>query len=91
MFPNTGFTRPDREAHVLRVGFLASRLEHHGVFVVASLVSPYASSRGLVRSLCRDFVEIYVATSLAECERGDVQGALRPGPPGRDHALHGPR
>jgi adenylylsulfate kinase len=73
IFP-TGFTRPERDQHIRRVGYIASRLEHHGVPVVASLVSPYPESRDFVRGLCRRFVEIYVATPLEECERRDVKG-----------------
>lgn len=74
IFPATGFTRPERDQHIRRVGWLASRLEHHGVFVIASLVSPYEDSRQFVRSLCRRFLEIYVSTSFEECERRDVKG-----------------
>jgi adenylylsulfate kinase len=70
----TGFSRGDRDAHVRRVGFLASRLEHHGVTVVCALISPYAEARQAVRELCDNFVEIYVATPLEECERRDVKG-----------------
>ncbi len=73
-FPQTGFTRPERDEHIRRVGFLASRLEHHGVFVVCALISPYEASRSYVRGLCRRFVEIHVSTPLAECERRDVKG-----------------
>jgi adenylyl-sulfate kinase len=69
-----GFLRADRDAHVRRVGFLASRLEYHGVTVVCALISPYADTRLHVRRLCRRFVEIHVATPLAECERRDVKG-----------------
>jgi 3'(2'), 5'-bisphosphate nucleotidase len=76
-FPGTGFTRADRDAHVQRVGHLASRLEAHGVTVVASLISPYRDSRALVRQGCRRFVEIHVATDLAECERRDPKGLYR--------------
>ena len=74
IFPNTGFTRPERDAHIRRVGFLAGRLEQHGVFVVASFVSPYRESRDFVRGLCRNFVEVHVSTPLEECERRDVKG-----------------
>ena len=70
----TGFSRADRDAHVRRVGFLASRLEHHGVTVVCALISPYAESRDFVRTLCRRFIEIHVSTPIAECERRDVKG-----------------
>jgi adenylylsulfate kinase len=74
IFPNTGFSRAERDAHVRRVGFLASRLEHHGIIVVCALISPYRESRASVRRLCRRFVEIYVSTPLHECERRDVKG-----------------
>ena len=73
MFPNTGFSRDERDAHVRRIGFVASRLEHHGVIVIAALISPFAESRAFVRGLCRNFVEIYVATPLDECERRDTK------------------
>jgi len=77
VFPNTGFTRAEREAHIRRVGFLASRLEHHGVTVVCALISPYAASREQVRAMCRRFLEVHVATPLGECERRDVKGLYK--------------
>lgn len=74
VFPGTGFTRAEREEHLRRTGYLASRLAAHRVTVVASLVSPYRESRDFIRKLCPGFVEIYVATPLEECERRDVKG-----------------
>jgi adenylylsulfate kinase len=74
VFPNTGFSKAERDAHVRRVGYLASRLEHHGVVVLASLVSPYREARDFVRGLCRTFIEVHVATPIEECERRDVKG-----------------
>ena len=74
IFPNTGFTKVERDTHIRRVGYLASRLEHNGVFVVASFVSPYRESRDFVRGLCRTFLEIHVATPIEECERRDSKG-----------------
>jgi adenylylsulfate kinase len=73
VFP-TGFSRSERDAHVRRAGYLASRLEFHGVTVIASFVSPDRESRDFVRSLCRNFVEVHVATPLEECERCDAKG-----------------
>ncbi len=74
LFPSTGFSRSERDAHIRRVGFVASRLEAHGVSVVASLVSPYEESRAFVRKLCRNYIEVFVATPLEECEQRDVKG-----------------
>jgi adenylylsulfate kinase len=74
VFPNTGFTREQREEHLRRTGYMASRLAAHGVTVVASFVSPYRESREFIRRHCPEFVEIYVSTPLEECERRDVKG-----------------
>lgn len=74
VFPNTGFSRAERNAHVKRVGYLASRLEHHGVTVVCAFISPYAAARDEVRRLCHNFLEVYVSTSIEECERRDAKG-----------------
>jgi adenylylsulfate kinase len=74
VFPSTGFTREEREEHLRRTGYMASRLAAHGVTVVASFVSPYRASREFIRKLCPGFAEIYVSTPLEECERRDVKG-----------------
>lgn len=74
LFPSTGFSREERNEHIKRVGLLASCLERHGIFVVASLISPYAESRNFVRGLCKNFVEVYVSTPLETCEARDVKG-----------------
>ena len=77
IFPQTGFTRDERNAHVKRVGYVASRLESHGVNVVTSLISPYEESRSFVRGICDNFVEVYVATPIEECERRDPKGLYK--------------
>lgn len=77
LFPEMGFSREDRDQHIKRVGHLASRLESHGVVVVASFVSPYAEARRFARGLCRSFIEVHVATPLAECEKRDPKGLYR--------------
>jgi adenylylsulfate kinase len=74
VFPKTGFTREEREEHLRRTGYMASRLAAHGVTVVASFVSPYRESREFIRNYCPGFVEIFVSTPLEECERRDVKG-----------------
>lgn len=77
VFPNTGFSRQARDEHIKRVGFMASRLEHHGVIVVASFISPYREARGFVRNLCKNFIEVFVKASVEECQRRDVKGLYK--------------
>ena len=76
-FPGTGFTKPEREAHLLRVGYMAALLEKHGVTVLATFISPYADTRRKIREMCRNFVEVYVAAPLDICEQRDVKGLYR--------------
>ena len=74
VFPATGYTREERDAHVKRVGFLAGRLAHHGVTVVCALISPYRAAREEARRRCPRFIEVHVATPLATCEQRDPKG-----------------
>ena len=74
LFPATGFSRTERDAHVRRVAYMASRLEYHGVFVVVSLISPYRDCREFARGLCQNFLEVHVSTPLAVCEARDAKG-----------------
>jgi adenylylsulfate kinase len=74
LFPATGFSREERNVHIKRIGHLASRLERHGVVVIASFVSPFEEARLFARSLCKSFIEVHVATPLEECERRDPKG-----------------
>ncbi len=77
IFPKTGFSEEERNNHIKIMGYIASRLENHGITVIASFISPYKESRDFVRQMCSDFVEIYVATSLDECEKRDVKGLYK--------------
>ena len=77
IFPQTGFSKKERNDHIKRMGFLASMLERNGITVVASFISPYRESRDFVRKMCRNFVEVYVSTSLEVCEKRDVKGLYK--------------
>jgi adenylylsulfate kinase len=70
-----GFSREDRDANILRIGFVAKLLTRHGAGVIVAAISPYAETRDAVREMIGDrFVEVFVATSLDECARRDVKG-----------------
>ncbi len=74
MFPQTGFSREERDAHIMRMGFLASLLEQHDVFVIASFISPYDDARQRVRSLCKRMFLVHLSTPLETCEARDPKG-----------------
>ena len=79
IFPKTGFSKEERDRHIKRVGFLASKLEKNGVFVIASFISPYRVDRRKVRSLFEEdqFFEVYCQCDLGICEERDVKGLYK--------------
>ena len=50
-----------------------------GLVVLAAFVSPYKKDRENIRTIVKDvnFVEIYINTSIEECERRDVKGLYK--------------
>ena len=75
--PELGFDHGSRHRHILRTASLAADLEGKGAIVVVSLISPYRASRQSARKMCGEFIEVYVDTSLEECERRDPKGLYR--------------
>jgi adenylylsulfate kinase len=73
-----GFSREDRDTHVRRVGFVAELLARHGVIALVPVIAPYAATRDEVRAQHdahgTGYLEVHVATPLAECVRRDVKG-----------------
>lgn len=71
-----GFTEADRVENIRRVAEVAKLMVDAGLIVIASFISPFQSERQMARRLFSydEFVEIFVDTSLAECEKRDVKG-----------------
>ncbi|HZQ65888.1 MAG TPA: adenylyl-sulfate kinase [Gaiellaceae bacterium] len=75
-----GFSKEDRDTNIERIGWVASRLTRHGAAVIAAAISPYAETRHRARTMVEEFgpfVEVFVATSLEECARRDVNGLYK--------------
>jgi adenylyl-sulfate kinase len=72
-----GFSKEDRDAHIERVGWVASRLTRHGAAVIVAAISPYEETRRSARQRVEEFgpfVEVFVKASVEECARRDVKG-----------------
>ncbi len=71
-----GFTDADRVENIRRVGETAKLLVDMGMITLVSFISPFTSERRMAREMveANEFIEIYVDTSLEECERRDVKG-----------------
>ena len=71
-----GFSKEDRDANILRIGFVASEIARHGGIAVCAAISPYIETRDAVRAMFGEgqFVEAFVDTPLAVCESRDAKG-----------------
>jgi sulfate adenylyltransferase len=71
-----GFSREDRDANILRIGFVGSEIARHGGLVITAAISPYVATRNEVRKLVGDerFIEVFVDTPIEVCEERDVKG-----------------
>ena len=72
-----GFSKEDRDTHIERLGWVASRLTRQGGAVITAAISPYEATRRLARQMIEEvgaFVEVYVKASVDECARRDVKG-----------------
>jgi bifunctional enzyme CysN/CysC len=71
-----GFTEVDRVENLRRVAEVARLMVDAGLVVIVSFISPFRTEREWARSLFEpgEFTEVFVDTSLAECEQRDVKG-----------------
>jgi bifunctional enzyme CysN/CysC len=71
-----GFTAADRVENVRRVAEVARLMVDAGLTVIVSLISPFRAERRMARGRfgAGEFVEVFVDTPLAECERRDTKG-----------------
>ncbi|HEU5066470.1 MAG TPA: adenylyl-sulfate kinase [Gaiellaceae bacterium] len=72
-----GFSKEDRDTHIERLGWVASRLTRQGGAIITAAISPYEATRRLAREMIEEvgtFVEVYVKASVGECARRDVKG-----------------
>jgi bifunctional enzyme CysN/CysC len=73
-----GFDAASRSENVRRAAHVARLFADAGMVALVSLISPYAADRRQARLIHEEagipFVEVFVDTALAECERRDPKG-----------------
>jgi adenylyl-sulfate kinase len=74
-----GFSEADRNENVRRAAEAAKLMVDAGLIVIVGLISPFKKERDWARSLFKDnqFKEIFISTSLQECEERDVKGLYK--------------
>ncbi|SDR74989.1 adenylylsulfate kinase [Formosa sp. Hel1_31_208] len=73
------FAPEDRTENIRRIAEVSNLMIDAGIVVLAAFVSPYKKDRENIRTIVKDvnFVEIYINTSIEECERRDVKGLYK--------------
>jgi adenylylsulfate kinase len=73
------FSPEHRTENIRRIAEAAHLMIDAGLVVLAAFVSPYKKDRENIKSIVKDvnFVEVYVNTSIEECERRDVKGLYK--------------
>jgi len=72
-----GFSRDDRDANIMRIGFVASEITKAGGIAICAPIAPYAKTREYNRELISSYggyILVWVATPLEVCEERDRKG-----------------
>ena len=74
-----GFEEKDRIENIRRVAEVSKLMNDAGLIVITAFISPYEMDRQNAKNIIgsENFVEVYVDTSLEECERRDVKGLYK--------------
>lgn len=73
------FSDKSRKENIRRIAELAKLFVDSGIIVISAFISPFRSDRRLARELVEEdeFIEVFVDTSLDECERRDPKGLYK--------------
>lgn len=76
---NLSFSPEDRSENIRRIAEIANLMIDAGTLTLAAFISPYIKDREGVKNIvgAENFIEIYVNTSLEECEKRDVKGLYK--------------
>ena len=74
-----GFSDQDRAENIRRIAEVARLFADAGLIVLVAFISPFRADRELARTLAGDvrFVEIFMSTPLAVCEKRDPKGLYK--------------
>jgi adenylylsulfate kinase len=74
-----GFSPDDRTENIRRITEVGKLMVDAGLVVLAAFVSPYKKDREKIKNTLEgaNFVEVYINTSIEECERRDVKGLYK--------------
>jgi bifunctional enzyme CysN/CysC len=70
------FSEADRNENIRRIGEVSALFIDAGLIVLTAFISPFRAERNRIRERIGEdkFIEIYLSTSLEECEKRDPKG-----------------
>ena len=73
---NLGFSEADRVENIRRIAEVSKLFIDTGIITIAAFISPNNDIREMAARIIGqdDFLEVFVSTPLAECEKRDVKG-----------------
>ena len=75
---NLGFSDEDRVENIRRIAEVAKLMNDAGLIVITAFISPYRHDRENAKQIIGNgFREVYVSTSVEECEKRDVKGLYK--------------
>ena len=74
-----GFSQEDRLENIRRVAEISKLMMDAGIIVNAAFISPLITDRKIIKDIVgvKNLFEIYVSTSLEDCEKRDVKGLYK--------------
>lgn len=71
-----GFSEQERYENIRRTAEIAKINTQNGIISIVALISPLQKMRNLAKEIIgkEDFIEVYISTSIEECENRDVKG-----------------
>jgi adenylyl-sulfate kinase len=74
-----GFSHKDRSENIRRTAQVAKLMNDAGVSTLCSFISPFIADRVAARAIIgeENFIEVYLSTPLAECEKRDPHGLYK--------------
>ena len=72
-----GFDDKSRVENIRRIAEVAKLFLDSGIITISAFISPFKSEREFVRSLTKDFIEVFVDTPLEECIKRDPNGLYK--------------
>jgi len=76
---NLSFSEKDRSENIRRIGEISKLFVDAGIVILAAFIAPYEKDREFIKKIIGkdNYVEVFVNTSLEECERRDIKGLYK--------------